>query len=51
MKMKQLSEALTVAFQSKDELGINLVISKCDSSQRLIVDKAKSLKMELAQQR
>lgn len=51
IRMKQLSEALNVAFQNKDELGINLVISKCDSSQRLIIDKAKSLKLQLAQQR
>lgn len=38
-----------MAFQGKDELGINLVISKCDQSQRNIIDKAKSMKLELLQ--
>jgi hypothetical protein len=48
IKMKCLSDALDYAFQNKDENGINIVISKCDSTQRLIIDKAKSLKLELA---
>ena len=47
IRMKLLREALDVAFQNKDELGINLVISKCDSTQRIIIEKAKALKVEL----
>lgn len=52
IKMKSLGEALEMAYQSKDELGINLVISKCDhSTQRSLIDKAKQLKLELIQQK
>ena len=48
IRMKLLRDALDIAFQNKDEIGINLVISKCDGTQRDIIDKAKSMKAQLA---
>ncbi len=39
-----------LGLKNKDELGINLVISKCDPSQRNIIDKAKQFKLEQIKQ-
>jgi len=50
IRMKMLSDALDVAFQNKDEHGINMVINKCDNTQRIIIEKAKGLKAQLAGQ-
>ncbi len=48
IKMRCLLDALDLAKQNKDLLGINMVISKCDpQSQRNLIEKAKVVKAEL----
>ena len=43
-------DALDIAKQNKDMLGINLVISKCDpNTQKSLIEKAKIVKAELMQ--
>jgi hypothetical protein len=43
-----LGDALEMAHQSKDVLGINMVLSKCDPiSQKVIIERAKTLRAEL----
>jgi hypothetical protein len=45
-----LGDALEMAYQNKDVLGINLVMSKCDPvSQKTMIERAKSLRVELSQ--
>ena len=45
-----LQDALDIASQTKDILGINLIISKCDTqTQRSLIDKAKAIKVDLIQ--
>ena len=50
IRMKCLGDALDMAYQNKDVMGVNLVISKCDiATQKTVIDRAKSLKAELIQ--
>jgi hypothetical protein len=45
-----LIDALDLAKQNKDLLGINLVISKCEpQTQKSLIEKAKAIKAELLQ--
>lgn len=46
--LRCLADALDVASQNKDTIGINLVIRKCDpNTQKALIDKAKALKASL----
>lgn len=45
--MKNLSEALDLSFETKDEFGINMVLAKCDSNQKALIEKAKALRNAL----
>jgi vacuolar protein sorting-associated protein 16 len=47
IKMKCYAEALDLSFQTKDISGINIVISRCDASQRSVIEKAKTMRTEL----
>jgi hypothetical protein len=38
---------LDLSFQTKDISGINIVISRCDASQRSVIEKAKTMRTEL----
>jgi hypothetical protein len=42
-----LSEALDLSFETKDEFGINMVLAKCDSNQKALIEKAKALRNAL----
>ena len=44
---RNLSEALDLAYETKDEFGINMVLAKCDSSQKTLIERAKALRNAL----
>jgi hypothetical protein len=41
---RNLSDALDLAYETKDEFGINMVLAKCDSNQKTLIEKAKALR-------
>jgi hypothetical protein len=44
---RNLSDALDLAYETKDEFGINMVLAKCDSNQKTLIEKAKALRNSL----